>query len=56
MSGEVLEALRDFIRLLEAHKGERLSLSTAQVKTLLVLLNICEDLVRRLNGEWKRGA
>ena len=56
MSGEVLEALRDFIRLLEAHKGERLSLSTAQVKTLLVLLKMFDDLARRLRGEWKRGA
>jgi len=53
MSDEVLEGLRDFVRTLEAHKGERFSLSTAQVKTLLQLLKICEDLVRRLRGEWK---
>ncbi len=56
MEAETQEALRDFIRLLEAHKGERLSLSTAQVKTLLVLLKMFDDLARRLRGEWKRGA
>lgn len=55
MDAETQEALRDFIRLLEAHKGERVTLTPGQARVLLMLLKMFDDLARRLSGEWKRG-
>lgn len=55
MDAESRTELGNFIVMLEAHKGERLTLTPGQGRVLLMLLKMFDDLVRRLNGEWKRG-
>ena len=55
MDAEVRAVLGNFIALFEAHKGERVTLTAAQGRVLLMLMKMFQDLARRLNGEWKRG-
>jgi len=55
MDAEVRAELGNFIALFEAHKGERVTLTAAQGRVLLMLMKMFQDLARRLNGEWKRG-
>ncbi len=55
MDVETRTELGNFIALFEAHKGERVTLTAAQGRVLLMLLKMFDDLARRLSGEWKRG-
>ena len=54
MDAEVRAELGNFIALFEAHKGERVTLTAAQGRVLLMLMKMFQDLARRLNGEWKK--
>ena len=54
MDVETRAELGNFIVMLEAHKGERLTLTPGQARVLLMLLKMFDDLARRLNGEWKK--
>ena len=55
MDVETRAELGNFIVMLEAHKGERLTLTPGQARVLLMLLKMFDDLARRLNGEWQKG-
>ncbi len=55
MDAELRTELGNFIVMLEAHKGERVTLTPGQGRVLLMLLKMFDDLARRLSGEWKRG-
>ena len=55
MTQEQRVELGNFIVMLEAHKGERVTLTPGQARVLLMLMKMFQDLARRLNGEWKRG-
>ncbi len=55
MDVETRAELGNFIVMLEAHKGERLTLTPEQGSVLLMLMKMFQDLARRLSGEWKKG-
>ena len=54
MDAESRAELGNFIVMLEAHKGERVTLTPGQGRVLLMLLKMFDDLARRLHGEWDK--